>query len=127
MKTMTTLVLEKSALVETLEQIANLRHTTAISLLHLAISEFLEKATQQKIKEEDAAFIKLHSQLVTPYLGRYVAIHNGEVVDNDTDVRALHLRIRQQFGRIPVLLRQVTAEKEPRDLILRSPKLETRP
>ncbi len=124
---MTTLILEKSALVETLEQIATLRHTTATSLLHLAISEFLEKATQQKIKEEDAAFIKLHSQLVTQYLGRYVAIHNGEVVDNDTDVRALHLRIRQQFGRIPVLLRQVMTEKEPRDLIFRSPKFETRP
>ncbi len=57
----------------------------------------------------------------------YVAIHNGEVVDNDTDVRALHLRIRQQFGRIPVLLRQVMTEKEPRDLIFRSPKFETRP
>jgi uncharacterized protein YfaT (DUF1175 family) len=118
------LTLQKQELVEGLEQAAVAQNTTAEALLNTAISEFLDKMARQKIETESNAFEKLHDQLVTKYLDGYVAIHNGEVVDHDPDVRTLHLRIRKRFGRIPVLLRQVTQEAKQPDLIFRSPKLE---
>jgi hypothetical protein len=59
---------------------------------------------------------------VSRHLGEYVAIHNSQVVDHDIDIRALHLRIRHRFGRMPVLIRQVTQSAEARDLVFHSPK-----
>ena len=71
------------------------------------------------------ALRKMHARLVDEYAGDYVAIHDGEVVDHDPDVRALHLRIRQRYGRAPILLRQVTEEIEQQDMVFRSPRVET--
>lgn len=31
-------------------------------------------------------------------------MHNGQVVDHDTDFQALRQRIRQRFGRTPVMI-----------------------
>ncbi len=121
---MTTLILQRQELVERLEQVAAAQDVTTEALLNIAVSEFLDKMAHQKIQAESAAFVELHNQLLTKFLGDYVAIHNGEVVDHDSDVRTLHLRIRKRFGQAPVLLRQVTPEVEQRDLIFRSPKLE---
>ncbi len=120
---METLTLQKPALVESLQQLATVQNTTADTLLDTAVREFLDKWSSQKIQAESEAFTQLHPQLVTKYLGAYVAIHNGAVVDHDTELRPLHLRIRQRFGRMPVLLRQVNPELEARDLVFRSPRL----
>lgn len=38
------------------------------------------------------------------YKGRYVAMYNLEIVDSDPDRMALYTRMRQRFGRQPVLL-----------------------
>jgi hypothetical protein len=120
---MQTLTLQQP-LIETLEQVAESQNTSAEILLNKAVTEFLEKVNREKISLESEAFIKLHSELITKYMNEYVAIHHGEVVDHDVDVRTLHLRIRKQFGRIPVLLRLVTEQKVEPDLVFRSPKLE---
>jgi hypothetical protein len=119
------LSLQKPELVERLEQVATAQGATVEELLYQAVSEYLDKLAHQKIQVESDAFEKLHPELVTKYLGEYVAIHDGVVVDHDIDVRTLHLRIRKQFGRIPVLLRQVTQDVKQRDLVFRSPKLES--
>ena len=118
------LALQKSELVEQLEQIAETQSTTPEDLLDKVVSDYLVKAAQEKIRAENEAFEAIHQQLLHKYLDKYVAIHNGEVIDSDTDVRALHLRIRKKFGRTSVLLRQVVREKEQPDLVMRSPKLE---
>jgi hypothetical protein len=65
----------------------------------------------------------MHPLLVKEHLGQYVAVHNGQLIDYDEDFQALHNRIRQQYGRRPVLLRQVTREPV-RVLLMRSPRLE---
>lgn len=118
------LTLKKPELVERLEAIASTQQTTPEALLHQAVSEYLDRVAHQKIAAESTAYKKLHPQLVKRYLEDYVALHNGEVVDHDPDVRSLHLRIRKKFGRVPILLRQVTQEIDPPDLVFRSPKLE---
>jgi len=77
----------------------------------------------EKIRTETNAFNQQHKMLLANYKGEYVAIHQGEVIDHDLNLRTLHLRIFAHLGRIPVLLKQVTDEPE-RELVLRSPRLE---
>ncbi len=50
-------------------------------------------------------------------------MHNQQVIDYDPDLRTLHLRVHARLGRMPVLLKQVTADPEP-DWVFRSPKFE---
>ena len=38
------------------------------------------------------------------YHGKFVAVHDGQVVDHDPDQRALYLRVRARFGHTPVLI-----------------------
>jgi hypothetical protein len=38
------------------------------------------------------------------YAGRYAAVRDGQVVDEDPDQRTLYLRVRAKYGRTPVLI-----------------------
>ncbi len=49
----------------------------------------------------------MYAQLKTRYLGQYVAIHKGQLVDTDADCGSLFLRIQKQYGDLIVLIRQV--------------------
>lgn len=117
---MTTITLSPQLAAE-LEQIASEQAVKPEELLEDAVRAYLRGLERDKIKAEAAAYRKLHSELVKQYLDRYVAIHDGNVVDHDEDFQELHQRIRQRFGRQPVLLRQVTTEPE-RVLVMRSPR-----
>ena len=110
-------------LVEQLEQVAVQRSVEAEELIEAAVRAYLRQMERETIKAEAEAFRSMHAKLAEKYLGQYVAIHGGKVVDNDEDFQALHGRIRQRFGRQPVLLRQVEIEAE-RVLTFRSPRLE---
>ncbi len=121
---MATLALRRPELVDRFRQISTERGVAAETLLELASKEFLDRAARQKICAESESFRKMRPQLVAKYLGNYVAIHNGKVVDHDPDVRTLHLRIRRRYGRAPILLRQVTKDMEQPEMVFRSPRLE---
>ena len=56
-------------------------------------SGFDEKA----LWREERAFQALHSSLLAKYPGQYVAIHNGRLVDHDTDQVTLYRRCRQAY------------------------------
>ena len=68
-------------------------------------------------------FEEQKSQLLAQYAGQYIAMHQGNVVDHDLNLRALHLRVFENLGHKPVLLKQVTTEPE-RELVFRSPRFE---
>jgi len=121
---MSTLTLSPQLVAE-LEQVATEQAKNPEQLLEDAVRAYLRQLERDKIRSEADAFRKLHPELVKKYLGQHVAIHNGDVVDHDQDFQTLHQRIRQRFGRQPVLLRQVTSEPE-RILVMRSPRLERR-
>jgi len=53
--------------------------------------------------EQDAWFARPAAERER-YLGDYVAIRGGEVVDRDPDQRTLYLRVRARFGHQPVLI-----------------------
>jgi glutamyl-tRNA reductase len=110
-------------LVEQLEQVAAQRSVEAEELVETAVRAYLRQVEREKIKAEAEAFRSMHAELAEKYLGQYVAIQDGKVVDYDEDFQALHRRIRQRFGRQPVLLRLVETQPE-RVLTFRSPRLE---
>ena len=119
---MTTMTLQ-SQLVEQLEHVAAERCVLPDQLLETAVRVYLRQVEQEKIKAEAKVFRAMHDRLAKEYLAKYVAIHNGAVVDHDEDFQALHARIRQKYGRQPVLLRRVESEPE-RVLTFRSPSVE---
>lgn len=80
-------------------------------------------SVRKKIQSETEAFVTQYEILLAKYLGQYVAMHEGKVIDHDVDLRTLHLRVYERVGYTPVLLKQVTAELE-RALVLRSPRLD---
>ncbi len=83
----------------------------------------LETSPESKIRAEKAAFEKQHAALLAHYANQYVAFHNGQVIDHDSDLRTLHLRVFKQLGHTTVLLKKVTTEPE-RELVFRSPRFE---
>jgi len=55
-----------------------------------------------KGEEEYQAFLRLLPQLLGTHRGKYVAIHEGQVVDVDTDDTALILRVQGKIGYVPI-------------------------
>lgn len=78
------------------------------------------------MKKETAAYKTLHTDLVQNYLGQYVAIYEGNLVDHDADPLMLHQRVQEKYPGKVVLSRKVQREAEP-VLHMRSPRLERRP
>jgi hypothetical protein len=71
--------------------------------------------------KEVAAFEKQHEHLVAQYLGHYVAMNQGKVVDYDTDELLLVDRIEATYPNEVVLIRLVE-EQLPGLIYIRSPR-----
>jgi hypothetical protein len=119
---MTTIALRPD-LAEQVTQMAEIAGIGATDLINEAISEHLKRFSDEKIEAEVLAFERMHETLKEQYLGQFVAVHNGQVVDADADFETVFLRVQAHFGRIPILIRHVS--KEPAvELHFRSPRLE---
>lgn len=82
---------------------------------------FYQDPRQPEMEKEVAAFEKLHAELVEHYLGEYVAVYQGQVVDHDRDQIALADRIEMAYPHKVVLIRQVQQQLPP-PLHFRSPR-----
>ncbi len=119
---MTTVTLNPE-LVQQIENWSSQEGGDAQSFVEKAVRTYLGQMRQEKIRTETEAFNEQYDMLKANYAGQYVAVHQGKVIDHDTDIRSLHLRVYEQLGRTPVLLKQVMDEPE-RELHFRSPRLE---
>ncbi len=63
-----------------------------------------------KWEREYRAFRRLLPQLLLTQRGRYVDIHNEEVVDEDTEEIPLVLRVLKRVGNVPIHVDLVTEE-----------------
>ena len=81
------------------------------------------EAKERKIDQEMEAYRAMHVKLKQRFLGKYVAIHDGELVDHDADRRALFQRVRQKYGSAAVLITPVE-EKAEREFLMLSPRFE---
>lgn len=113
------------ALMQQLEQAAAEQKAEPEQLVETAVRAYLRQLDRDRIRAEAEAYRSLHPELTKKYIGQYVAIHNGRLVDNDKDFQTIHSRVRQRFGNQPVLIRLVETKPE-RELVFRSPRLEQR-
>ena len=121
---MTTLTIDKQNLVDAIEQAAQSQNLSADEVIDKAVAEYIDRWASQKLRSEQDAFAQLHPQLVEQYFGQYVAIHNGCLIDSDFDDLTLHLRLRQKYGQMPILLRKVTDDIDPPTFLWHRPRLE---
>ncbi|MFN8490856.1 MAG: DUF5678 domain-containing protein [Caldilineaceae bacterium] len=103
--------------------LANESQTNTDTVVDQALRAYMIHYRHEKIRSETLAFNQQQAALLNKYKGKYVAIHNGQVIDHDIDLRVLHVRVFARLGRIPVLLKQVTGGPE-RELVFRSPRFE---
>jgi hypothetical protein len=54
----------------------------------------------------------MHPKLVKCYLGQWVAIFQGKLVDHDTDEEALMERLQRDYADNLILVRQVEADAD---------------
>ena len=113
-------------LLAAVSELAEQSEVDAQELVNRAVRDYLDRVAEEKILAETKAFRAMQADLLERYSDQYVAIHNGQVIDHDADLRTLHLRVYSRLGRTPVLLKRVTREPE-RDLVIHSPRLERDP
>ena len=105
---------------EVLERDAELQSKTLSDLVNEAVAHYLRDREREKIARETEAYERMHPQLVPDLLGQWVAVHEGEIVDRDSEVSQLLARVRARFGRLPILIRQVS-ERPVDDIHRRTP------
>lgn len=110
-------------LLNSLRQDAERQARSVSDLVNEAVEGYLRERDRKKLEAEAAALTTMHAELKQRYLGRWVAVHEGRVIDHDQELAPLYARIRQLYPRTAVLMRQVEEEPE-RDLIIRSPRVE---
>ncbi len=76
-----------------------------------------------QVAREQAAWYAMPSATRAHYHSEYVAVYQGQVVDHDSDQRALYLRVRQRFARAPVAVLRADWD-EPPTFVIHSPRLE---
>lgn len=119
---MTTLTL-KPDLTRQIEYLAGTKQTEQEAFIDKAVRQYIAQFRRDKIRAETESFEAQYQSLLSQYLNQYVAFHNGQVIDHDVDLRALHLRVFARLGHTPVLLKQVTRAAK-RELIFRSPRFD---
>ena len=70
-------------------------------------------APRSKWEREYQAFGRLLPQLLATHRGKYVAIHEEQVVDSGDDRLALALRVLAQVGNVDIHIGLVSADPEP--------------
>jgi plasmid stability protein len=81
---------------------------------------------EDKIRREAEAWRTQAQAERSRYLGEFVAVHEGRVVDHDPDRRQLYLRVREKWGTIPILITSAEASA-PREYRILSPQISTEP
>lgn len=107
---LTVTVTLSSDLSQSLRENALQNEKTLDELVNEAVKYYLLDQQRQKIDQEIVAYQRMHPELWRSIPGQWVAVHHGNVVDQDEDRVALYQRVRAEHGRTPVLIRQVTPQ-----------------
>ena len=111
---MTTVAIETD-LYRRVEKAADAKHSSIDAILSEAIQRYLWDLERRAISEQSAIYRRLHPSLRMQFPDNYIAMHEGLVVDHDSDLPALLARVRQQWRDIPVM---VTFVGESAEIIL---------
>ncbi len=111
-----------SELVTSLEEAVRQQGENVEDVLAELVQQYLRQTRREKIRQEMEWYQNAHAELKKRYAGQHIAIHEQQVIDHDPDVTALAGRIRQQYGRIPILITQVYDQPVP-EFAIRRPQL----
>jgi glutamyl-tRNA reductase len=100
-------------LYERVEKAALEQETSTNDIFSEAVQHYLWELNRRKISEETRIYRQQHEQFKENYLGHYIAMFQGQVVDHDEDFQALHQRVRQQYKRQPVMITLVEETADP--------------
>jgi hypothetical protein len=103
------IALQTPELVQRVERFARAAAVNETVVVETAVERYLDQIERDKIHAETVAFWKMHARLRANYLGQYVAIHEGKVVDHDHNVLQLEQRVVERFGDIALLIAPVPA------------------
>jgi hypothetical protein len=70
-------------------------------------------APANKWERESRAFQRLFPELLKSHAGQYVAVHDEQVVDTDTDERALVERVLKRVGNVSIHVGYVAGRALP--------------
>ena len=102
----------ESELYKRVEKVAQEQNASIDDLLSQAIRYYLWDLERRSVSEETELYQKRHQELKPEYLGQYIAMRNGQVVDHDRDFQTLRQRVRKRFGRTPVMITLVEEKAE---------------
>jgi len=91
-------------LVDQVHQVTELESLHTAEFIAKAVRRHLATCRQKRIAAETTAWYRLPAEERASYAGRYVAVFEGKVIDNDPDRLALYLRLRARYGRQPILI-----------------------
>lgn len=91
-------------LYDRIEKAASEQQADVTEMLKQAVERYLWDLERRKISEESKIYHPRHSELKKQYLGQYIAMHQGQVVDYDEDFPVLRQRIRQTFKDTPIMI-----------------------
>jgi hypothetical protein len=109
--------------VEEMESVGDIAPDDLNAVVDDALRQHFFHLRQRKIDRERQFYEANHATLLEKYKGKFIAVHNGDVVGVDDDGHLLSRRVRQQFGRTPVAMIQVQDSPEPPTLRIRRPRL----
>jgi hypothetical protein len=101
-----------STMLSQLRQLAFQENRTVDDLVQDAVQEHLELRADAKIDHEITAFEQQHETLMEHYLGQFVAMHQGQVIDADPELEPLFLRVQNKLPDTPILFRLVSEQVE---------------
>ena len=87
-----------------IEEAAVEQKTNVDQILIQALRHYLWKLDRRKISVETKIYHQQHAKLKVKYLGQYIAMHQGKVVDYDTNFQTLYQRTQQKFGRTAIMI-----------------------
>ncbi len=112
-----------STLIQEIGSYSNGENGDLTAVIEDILRQHLFRLRQQKFDQECEYYEKNHSQIVEQYLGRYVAIHQGKIIDADEDGTVLSKRVRQKWGRTPIAIIHVRETPDWPVLQIRRPRL----
>ncbi len=122
----TTAILDKvRSLATPLNATERLALIQTIANMDPAVESTVPPSTQRRsqLAVEQAAWYARPPDERARYRGKFVAVHDGQVIDHDPDQRTLYLRVRARFGHTPVLIVRADWD-EPPVYTIHSPRLE---
>ncbi|MCS6909139.1 MAG: hypothetical protein NZM11_01000 [Anaerolineales bacterium] len=93
-------------------RMAEIEGTTAEQIVAEAVRQYRAAARERKIRAEAEWWRNAAPELRARYAGQFVAVHERQVIDHDTDENLLFERVQERWPGAAVLITAATGRPE---------------